>query len=68
VVVDTVGWGALDDSFTGHALIVDPATGGICAAGTPFGTGGSFGTPGAPNPPCVQNVDGGSQRDVSVAD
>ena len=35
---------------------------------TPFGTAGSFGTPGAPNPPCVENVDGGSRADVSVAD
>jgi hypothetical protein len=68
VALGTLSWGSLGDAFTGHALIVDPATGSFCAAQAPFGTGGSFGTPGAPNPPCVENVDGGSQTDVSVAD
>jgi hypothetical protein len=68
VAIDAVSWGALGDDQTGHALIVDPATGALCTAATPFGTGGSFGTPGAPNPPCVENVDGGSRADVSVAD
>jgi hypothetical protein len=68
VVLDTVSWGTLTDEQTGHALIVDPATKGICVASAPFGTAGSFGTPGAPNPPCVENVDGGSRPDVSVAD
>jgi hypothetical protein len=68
VVIDTVSWGALSDDQTGHALIVDPATKGVCVASAPFGTAGSFGTPGAPNPPCVENVDGGSRPDVSVAD
>jgi len=68
VVIDTVSWGALSDDQTGHALIVDPATRDLCTAVTPFGTADSFGTPGAPNPPCVENVDGGSRRDVSVAD
>ena len=68
VVLDTVSWGALSDDQTGHALIVDPATKGLCTASAPFGTAGSFGTPGAPNPPCVENVDGGSRADVSVAD
>jgi hypothetical protein len=68
VAIDAVSWGALGDDQTGHALIVDPATGGLCTASTPFGTAGSFGTPGAPNPPCVENVDGGSRADVSVAD
>ena len=66
VVIDTVSWGAQSD--IGHALIVDPATEGLCVASAPFGTGGSFGTPGGPNPPCVENVDGGSRADVSVAD
>ena len=68
IVIDTVSWGTLSDDQTGHALIVDPATKGICLAAVPFGTAGSFGTPGAPNPPCVENVDGGSRPDVSVAD
>jgi hypothetical protein len=68
VVIDMVSWGTLTDDQTGHALIVDPATKGICVASAPFGTAGSFGTPGAPNPPCVENVDGGSRPDVSVAD
>jgi len=68
IVLDTVSWGALGDDQTGHALIVDPATKGLCPASAPFGTAGSFGTPGAPNPPCVENVDGGSRADVSVAD
>ncbi len=68
IVLDTVSWGALGDDQTGHALIVDPATKGLCTASAPFGTAGSFGTPGAPNPPCVENVDGGSRADVSVAD
>ena len=68
VVIDTVSWGTASDAETGHALIVDPATRGLCAAVAPFGTAGSFGTPGAPNPPCIENVDGGSRADVSVAD
>ena len=68
VVIDAVSWGALSDDQTGHALIVDPVTRDLCPAFTSFGTAGSFGTPGAPNPPCVENVDGGSRRDVSVAD
>jgi hypothetical protein len=68
VVVDEITWGALDDGYTGHALVIDPARLISCPAEVAFGTGGSFGTPGAPNPPCPQNVDAGSQRDVSVAD
>ena len=68
VALDAVSWGALGEDQTGHALIVDPATRGLCTAATPFGTAGSFGTPGAPNPPCLENVDGGSRADVSVAD
>jgi hypothetical protein len=67
-VIDTASWGSPTDDQTGHALIVDPATGALCTASTPFGTAGSFGTPGAPNPSCVENVDGGSRPDVSVAD
>ncbi len=68
VVIDAVFWGVLSDDQTGHALIVDPATRALCPASAPFGTSGDFGTPGAPNPPCVENVDGGSRPDVSVAD
>ena len=67
VVIDTVSWGTLSDDQTGHALIVDPATKALCFATAAFGTAGSFGTPGAPNPLCPENIDGGS-RDVSVAD
>jgi hypothetical protein len=60
LVLDTVSWGTLDDDTVGHALVVDPLTRSICVADTPFGTGGSFGTPGLPNPPCGQDagVDG----------
>jgi len=60
LVMDTVSWGTLDDGTVGHALVVDPLTRSICVAETPFGTGGSFGTPGLPNPPCGQDagVDG----------
>jgi hypothetical protein len=60
LVLDTVSWGTLDDDTVGHALVVDPLTRAICTAATPFGTGGSFGTPGLPNPPCGQDagVDG----------
>ncbi len=68
LVLDEVTWGALDDSTTGHALVIAPTTHAFCAASATFGTGGSFGTPGALNPSCPQNVDAGSQRDVSVAD
>jgi hypothetical protein len=68
LVLDTVSWGALGDDQTGHALIVDLATRDLCPASTPFGTAGSFGTPGGANPPCVENVDGGPRPDVSVAD
>jgi hypothetical protein len=68
VVLDAFSWGSLGDPATGHALIVDPATKAFCAAEAPFGTGASFGSPGAPNPDCPENVDGGSRADVSVAD
>jgi len=68
VVLDQVSWGTLGDGFTGHALVVDPGTRQICAASASFGTAASFGTPGAPNPPCGQIGDAGSTADVSVAD
>jgi hypothetical protein len=67
-VIDTVSWGTLTDGQTGHALIVDPRSKVLCTAWAPYGTAGSFGSPGLPNPPCVENVDGGSRPDVSVAD
>jgi hypothetical protein len=57
VVLDTVSWGTLGDAYTGHALVVEPASHAICAASTAFGTAASFGTPGAPNPPCGGNAD-----------
>jgi hypothetical protein len=54
VVVDafewTEAWGA---AFVGHAIVVEPATGATCPATEPYGTGGNFGTPGAPNLPCM---------------
>ncbi|HVV53621.1 MAG TPA: lamin tail domain-containing protein, partial [Polyangia bacterium] len=68
LVLDTVTWGSLPDADAGHALIVDPVTGASCAAEAPFGTGGGYGSPGAPNPPCAEIADGGSQADVSDAD
>lgn len=68
LALDTVSWGTLGDAYTGHALVVDPATQAICAAVAPFGTGASFGTPGEPNPPCGQNVDAASTPALSVAD
>jgi hypothetical protein len=63
LALDTVSWGTLGDGYTGHALVVDPATKAICAASTAFGTAGSFGTPGAPNPPCGGNADAASGPD-----
>jgi hypothetical protein len=65
LVLDTVSWGALDDDTVGHALVVDPLTKAICAAETPFGTGGSFGTPGLPNPPCSQDAGVGGAHDAA---
>jgi hypothetical protein len=56
LVLDTVSWGTLGDDLVGHALVVDPLTKAICAADTPFGSGGSFGTPGLPNPPCGEDA------------
>jgi hypothetical protein len=68
VALDSVSWGSLDDAYTGHALIVNPASKAFCPAQAPFGTGGSFGTPGQPNPACPENIDGGSRADGFVAD
>jgi hypothetical protein len=68
LVLDSLSWGTLSADFTGHALVVDPQSRRICADSTPFGTAGSFGTPGEPNPACAENADAGSHPDVSVAD
>jgi hypothetical protein len=65
LVLDTVSWGTLDDDTVGHALVVDPLTKSICAARTPFGTGGSFGTPGLPNPPCGPDAGVGGAADAT---
>jgi hypothetical protein len=53
VVLDAFVWTApFEEAFVGHAITVDLDTGKTCAAATPYGTGGNFGTPGAPNAPC----------------
>jgi hypothetical protein len=54
VVLAAVSWGADlgAAAYDGHAAMVVPGGGGFCPADQPFGTAGSFGTPGAPNPPC----------------
>jgi hypothetical protein len=51
VAIDEVTWTELGADYDGHALSVDE-TGQRCAASTPFGDAGSFGTPGAANPSC----------------
>jgi hypothetical protein len=50
-------------AYQGRAVVVDGATGATCPASTPFGTEGSFGSPGAPNPPCNGEADGGADAD-----
>jgi len=53
LVLDRFAWdGTLGGAYQGHAVVIDHAAGTICPATTPFGTEGSFGTPGSPNPPC----------------
>jgi hypothetical protein len=53
LILDRVSWsGDLGPSYDGHAAMVTAGTGTFCPADQPFGTAGSFGTPGAPNPPC----------------
>jgi len=56
-VLDRVGWDQdLGPAYDGHAAIVGMGMAGLlCAAADPFGSAGSFGTPGARNPPCEQN-------------
>ncbi|HET6281061.1 MAG TPA: lamin tail domain-containing protein [Polyangia bacterium] len=55
VVLDRYTYGTLGTAYDGHALILspspDPARKG-CPAQDSFGTGGSYGTPGRPNPLC----------------
>jgi hypothetical protein len=52
-ILDQVTWSSdLGAGYDGHAAIVDLASGGFCPADQPFGTAASFGSPGAPNPPC----------------
>jgi hypothetical protein len=68
VVLDTVSWGSLGDAYTGHALVIDPVGRQICGALVPFGTAGSFGTPGAPNPACGDGAGAAPGPDGSVAD
>lgn len=53
VVLDRVAWDAdLGVAYEGHALSLDDE-GHRCSATSAFGNAGSFGTPGAPNPPCL---------------
>jgi hypothetical protein len=57
VVLDQVVWSAdLGAAFDGHAAIIgatgDGGNAPFCPAAEPFGTAGSFGSPGQPNPPC----------------
>jgi hypothetical protein len=68
VVLDTVSWGSLGDAYTGHALVIDPVDRQICGALAPFGTAGSFGTPGAPNPACGDGAGAAPGPDGSVTD
>jgi hypothetical protein len=53
VVLDAFEWTeAWGPSFVGHAIVINPETGETCVATAPYGSGGNFGTPGGPNPPC----------------
>jgi hypothetical protein len=59
VVLDQVVWTAdLGAAYDGHAAIVGSIAGSLpglfCPADQPFGDAGSFGSPGAVNPPCAQ--------------
>jgi hypothetical protein len=61
VVLDAFSWDAsLGTGYVGRAIVIDRSSGSICPAMQPFGTGGSFGSPGQPNPPCVTETDGGA--------
>ena len=56
LVLERIDWTAdLGAAYDGHAAIVGGGGAGLfffCAAADPYGTAGSFGSPGAPNPPC----------------
>jgi len=54
VLLDQVIWtGDLGAAYDGHAAIVGPVAGLFCPADQPYGDAGSFGSPGAVNPPCA---------------
>jgi hypothetical protein len=54
-VLDQVIWTAdLGAAYDGHAAIVGSLPGVFCPADQSFGDAGSFGSPGAVNPPCPQ--------------
>ncbi|HEY4188376.1 MAG TPA: lamin tail domain-containing protein [Polyangia bacterium] len=52
VMIDQLSWdSSLGTTYDDHALSIDDG-GRRCPATAPFGDAGSFGTPGAANPPC----------------
>jgi hypothetical protein len=54
LILNSVSWGSdLGAAYDGHAVMVAPEGGAFCPAAEPFGSAGSFGTPGAANPPCA---------------
>ncbi|MDB4980590.1 MAG: hypothetical protein JWM82_1342, partial [Myxococcales bacterium] len=57
LALDAFAWSVVwGDAFVGHAIVI--ANGATCAAQDAYGTGGNFGTPGRPNPPCPSGLDG----------
>jgi hypothetical protein len=55
ILLDQVVWTAdLGTAYDGHAATVGTTPGLFCPADQPFGDAGSFGSPGAPDPPCGQ--------------
>jgi hypothetical protein len=55
LILDQVVWTVdLGAAYDGHAAVVGPSPGRFCPADQPFGTAASFGSPGAPNPPCTE--------------
>jgi hypothetical protein len=68
LVLAQVVWTAdLGAAFDGHAAIVGPVAGRFCPAGEPFGTAGSFGSPGAPTPACGDaGGDAGADADADA--
>jgi hypothetical protein len=52
LVLDAVAWRApWGDAYVGHAVVVEGG-GDTCPAAEAYGSGGNFGSPGRPNPPC----------------